>query len=175
MNKAEKTELIQELKEIFSESNCFYVTDCSTLTVAQMNDLRGKCFEKGIKLKVVKNTIIRLALEQVEGKQYSEIYDILHGPSALMFSDNIKDPALLIKAYRETAEKPTLKGAYIDSAVFVGDDQLDSLTKLKTREEMIGEIIGLLQSPATNLIGALQSGGNTIGGLLKALEERAGA
>lgn len=173
MTREEKTAVIEEIKDIFASSNCFYVTDCSTLSVEQVNKLRRSCFETGIQLRVIKNTLIRKALEQVSENDYSELYDSLHGPTAIMFSENAKAPATLIKQFRETAERPLLKAAYIDSSIFVGDDQLEALTKLKSKEELLGDVIGLLQSPMKNVIGALKSGGQTIAGLVKALEERA--
>lgn len=173
MTREEKTAVIEEIKDIFASSNCFYVTDCSTLSVEQVNKLRRSCFETGIQLRVIKNTLIRKALEQVSENDYSQLYDTLHGPTAIMFSENAKAPATLIKQFRETAERPLLKAAYIDSSIFVGDDQLEALTKLKSKEELLGDVIGLLQSPMQNVIGALKSGGQTIAGLVKALEERA--
>lgn len=173
MTKSEKTAVIEELREIFSESNVFYVTDCSTMTVAQVNDLRRKCFEQGIQLRVVKNTLIRKALEQVSDSQYNELFEALHGPTALMFAEGANAPARLIKEFRGDKEKPYLKAAYVHSAIYLGDNQLEELTKLKSREELIGEIIGLLQSPMQSVLGALQSGGNTIAGVLKTLEDRA--
>jgi large subunit ribosomal protein L10 len=172
MTKAEKTALIEEMKEIFASSNVFYITDCSTMTVAQVNKLRANCFEKGVTLKVVKNTIIRKALEQVSETQYTEIFEALHGPTAVMFAEGAKTPAQLIKEFRGDKDKPYLKAAYIDSSVFLGDDQLETLLKLKSKEELVGEIIGMLQSPMQSVLGALQSGGNTIAGLVKTLEER---
>jgi large subunit ribosomal protein L10 len=173
MTKAEKSAVIEELKEVFASSNCFYVTDCSALTVEHVNNLRRTCFEQGIQLRVIKNTLIRKALEQVSDTQYTELYSSLEGPTAIMFAETGNAPARLIKAFREKHDKPVVKAAYIDSAIFVGDDQLDNLTKLKSRDELIGEIVGLLQSPATNVISALQSAGGKLAGILKTLEERA--
>lgn len=171
MTKAEKTAVIEELKEKFEKSSFFYVTDSSTLTVAQINTLRGLFFEKGIEMKVVKNTLARKALEAI-GDQYTPLFDSLKGPTSLVFTEVANAPAKVIKEFRKTSEKPIVKAAYIDSAIYIGDDQLDTLAKIKSKEEMIGEIIGLLQSPIKNVLGQLQSGGNTIMGLLKALEER---
>lgn len=172
MTHAEKTAMIAELKEVFSESNVFYVTDCSTMTVAQVNKLRRKCFEQGIQLRVVKNTLIRKALEQISETEYTDLYGALHGPTAVMFGETGNAPARLIKEFRADKDRPYLKAAYIHSAIFIGDDQLDALTKIKSKDELLGEVIGMLMSPASNLIGALSSGGNTIAGLVKALEER---
>ncbi|HMS69830.1 MAG: 50S ribosomal protein L10 [Saprospiraceae bacterium] len=174
MRKEEKTLEIQELKSKFDENQFFYITDSSALTVAQINKFRRICFEKGIEVKVVKNTLAMKALESFdESKNYASLYESLHGPTTLLFSDTANLPAKVIKEFRKTAEKPLIKAAYIDAGVYLGDDQLDILAKLKTKEELIGEIIGLLQSPAKNVIGALKSGGQTIAGLLKTLEERA--
>jgi len=177
MTRQEKTELIDNLTLSFTDARYFYVTDTSTMTVAKVNKLRRLCFEKGIKLQVVKNSLIRKALEQVEQKttnKYSNLFPSLKGMSAVMFTDNGSEPARLIKEFRKETdgEKPTLKAAYIDNDVFVGDDQLDSLTKIKSKQELLGELIGLLQSPVQNLLSALNSGGNTIAGVLKTLEER---
>ncbi len=173
MTRAEKTTAIAELKEKFSNSSFFYLTDASTLTVEQVSKLRGLCFEKGVEMKVVKNTLTKKALEAApEDKGYAELYESLRGPTAIMFTDTASVPAKIIEEFRKTNERPILKAAYIDTAVFIGDDQLASLAKLKSKEDLIGEIIGLLQSPAKNVISALKSGGSTISGLLKALEER---
>ncbi len=173
MTRAEKTTAIAELKEKFSNSSFFYLTDSSTLTVEQVNKLRKICFDKGVELKVVKNTLAKKAMEEApEDKGYAELYEALKGPTAIMFTDTANVPAKIIKEFRETSERPVLKAAYIDTAVFIGDDQIESLTKLKSKEDLVAEVIALLQSPAKNVISALQSGGSTISGLLKALEER---
>lgn len=173
MTRAEKAATIEELKGKFEGSSFFYVTDSSTLTVEQVNKLRGLCFEKGVEMRVVKNTLVRKALEAAPAeKNYAELYDSLKGPTALMFTDTAKYPATIIKEFRGEDERPLVKAAYIDTAVYIGDDKLTELSKLKSKEELVGEIIGLLQSPAKNVISALKSGGSTLSGLLKALEER---
>lgn len=175
MTRAEKTAQIEELKEKFSNSEYFYVTDASTLTVEQVNNLRGLLFEKGIQMRVVKNTLMQKALEDLpEEKNFSELYGALKGPTAILFSEVANAPARVIKEFRKTSERPVLKAAYIDTAVYHGDDQIEALSKLKSKEELLGDILGLLQSPMTNVMGALTSGGSTIMGLLKALEEREG-
>ncbi len=175
MTKAEKTATIEELKEKFASSDFFYLTDASTLTVAQVNKLRRLCFERGVEMKVVKNTLVRKALEELpEERNFQAIYDSLTGPTAVLFTETANVPARLIKEFRQTAERPLLKAAYIDTAVYTGDDQIDTLTKLKSKNELLGDLLGLLQSPARNLIGALLSGEQTVMGLLKALEEREG-
>jgi len=173
MTRSEKEAVVEELKEKFDNSTSFYVTDSSTLTVAEVNNLRGQCFEKGVELRVVKNTLVKKALEALpEDKNYAELYDTLKGPTALMFCETANVPAKLIEAFRKDHEKPVLKAAYIDASVYVGDDQVKSLAALKSKEELVGDIIGLLQSPAKNVISALKSGGSTIAGILKTLEER---
>jgi len=173
MTKAEKTATIEALKEKFSSTEFFYLTDSSTLTVEEVNKFRGLCYEKGIEMRVIKNTLARKALESLpEDKGYEGLYESLKGPTAILFTEVANSPAKVLKEFRKTAEKPVLKAAYIDTAVYVGDDQIDPLTKLKSKEDLLGEVITLLQSPAKNLISALQSGGATISGLLKALEER---
>jgi len=174
MTRTEKGIQIAELKEKFSNSTFFYLTDSSTLTVEQINELRGMFFEKGIEMRVVKNTLAKKALEAVEGEtNYTELYDSLKGPTAVLFSDVANSPARVLEEFRKKADKPTLKAAYIDSDVYIGDDQLKALASLKSKEELVGEIITLLQSPAKNVISALKSGGSTIAGLMKALEDRA--
>lgn len=177
MNREEKTALIEDLKESFSNARYFYVTDTSAMSVEKVGKLRRICFEKGIKLQVVKNSLIRKALEHVQqnsDNKYDDLYPTLAGMSALIFTDNGSEVARLIKQFREDSngDKPALKSAFIDNDIFVGDDQLETLTKIKSKQELLGELIGLLQSPMQNLVSALQSGGNTIAGLLKTMEER---
>ncbi|RCH56667.1 50S ribosomal protein L10 [Mucilaginibacter hurinus] len=171
MNKEEKHELVLALTEQIKEYGNFYITDTSNLTVAKINDIRRKCFESDIKIQVAKNTLIRKAMEAVDG-DFTEIYESLKGSSSILFSKSATAPAKLIKQLRKSGDKPVLKAAYIDSAVFIGDNQLDALTKLKSKEQLIGEIIGLLQSPAKNVVSALQSGGNILAGVVKTLQER---
>lgn len=173
MTKQEKTAVIEDLREKFEHSDFFYLTDSSTLTVEQINKLRRLCFEKGVEMRVVKNTLARKAMEGIsEEKNYAQLFDALHGPTAILFTETANVPARIIQEFRKENDKPTLKAAYIGSSVYYGDDQVDALTKLKSKEELLGELIGLLQSPMSNLLGALKSGGNTIMGLLKTLEER---
>lgn len=175
MTKQEKTAVIEELKTKFEETSFFYITDSSTMTVEQVNNLRGLLFEKGIEMRVVKNTLARKAMEALdEERNYESLFDSLKGPTALLFTDVANAPARVLKDFRKSSEKPLLKAAYIDTAVYVGDDQIEALSKLKSKEELLGEVIGLLQSPMRNLVGALQSGSNNITGLLKALSEREG-
>ena len=174
MRKEEKQEVVSALTEKMKEYGNFYITDTSSLTVAKINNIRRKCFEKEIGMQVVKNTLIKKALEQLDG-DVSPLFDVLKGSSSIMFSTNANAPAKLIKELRKgKEEKPVLKAAYVDSAVFIGDNQLEALVNLKSREQLIGEIIGLLQSPAKNVISALQSGGNKLAGIVKTLQEREG-
>ncbi len=174
MTRAEKELVIEGLKKEFTEYEYFYVTDSSTLDVAAVNELRGLCYEKGVTMKVAKNTLVKKALEGLENSSaYEALFDALKGPTALMFSTTANTPAKIIKEFRKDHEKPVLKAAYIQSDIYLGDESVDELAALKSKEELIGDIIALLQSPAKNVVSALKSGGSTIAGLVKALEERA--
>jgi large subunit ribosomal protein L10 len=171
MTKEEKIDLVAALTEQIKESGNFYITDTSNLSVAKVNDIRRKCFENDIIMQVTKNSLIKKAMEAI-GADYTPMNDALKGSSSLLFSKSSSAPAKLIKQLRKRSDKPILKAAYIDSAIFVGDKQLDTLVNLKTKEQLVGEIIGLLQSPAKNVISALQSGGNILAGVVKTLQER---
>lgn len=174
MNKTDKGTTIEALKNKFDASTFFYLADASSMTVAQITKFRRLCYEKGIEVKVVKNTLARKAMEALpESRGFKDIFDALHGPTAVLFSDQGNLPARILKEFRGSGDKPALKAAYIDSAVFKGDDQIDVLIAIKSKNELIGELIALLQSPARNVIGALQSGGHKLAGLVKALEDRA--
>jgi large subunit ribosomal protein L10 len=173
MKKSQKSEVIESLKQKFDDATFFYFIDESTLSAGKTSKLRRAAFEKGISYSVVKNTLIKKALEQ-SNKKADEVFDVLHGPTAVFFSTNSNDIAKLIKEFRGEDAKPELKAAYIDSDIFIGDGELKNLVALKSKSELLGDIIGLLQSPATNLISALQgNAGNKIGSLVKALEEKA--
>lgn len=173
MTREEKALVIDELAKKFSESDNFYFTDTSGLTVEEVNNLRRLCFGKDVELKVAKNTLIKFALEKSE-RTFDGLPEVLTGTTALMFSSVANSPAKIIKEFRKkTDEKPKLKAAYIDTDVMLGDDQLENLSSLKSKEELVGDIIGLLQSPAKNVISALQSsGGQKIAGIIKTLSER---
>jgi len=174
MNREEKQEVVLALQEKMQEYGNFYIADTSGLSVEKVNNIRRKCFESGIEMKVAKNTLIKIAIDGLEGDS-SDIYPALKGQSALLFSKVGNGPAKLIRALRKgKEEKPVLKAAYIDSAIFVGDHYLDSLVSLKSKEELVGEIIGLLQSPAKNVISALKSSGGKLAGIVKTLQEREG-
>ena len=170
MNREEKQQVIDDLKKKFSEATNFYVADTSGLTVLEVNALRRICFESGIEMRVAKNTLIYKALE-VTQKQ-DELEPALKGQSAIFFSEVSNAPAKVIKKFRKDKERPVLKAAYIDSDIFLGDTQLDALVDLKSKEELVGEIIGLLQSPAKNVVAALLSGKNKLAGILKTLSEK---
>ncbi|MFI5185537.1 MAG: 50S ribosomal protein L10 [Chitinophagales bacterium] len=176
MTKDQKNEVINVLKGKFSQYTNFYVTDTESLTVAQVGKLRRACFDKKVEMKVAKNTLIKKALESIDSQRYTGVYDALHNVTALMFSENPKDPALIISSFRKEIhnDKPVLKAAFIDGAVFSGDNQLKALTTLRSKQDLIGEIIGLLQSPAKTVISALNAGAK-LASLVKALEERAQA
>ena len=171
MKKEEKHEVVLALTETIAEYGNFYITDTANLSVAKVNDIRRKCFENDIKMQVAKNKLIRKAMEASAG-DFSEIFDVLKGSSSILFSKSANAPAKLIKQLRKTGDKPVLKAAYIDSAVFIGDNQLDALVNLKSKEELVADIIALLQSPAKNVISGLQSGGNKLAGIVKTLQER---
>jgi large subunit ribosomal protein L10 len=174
MNKQDKNQVIQELREKFDNSSFIYFTDASSMTVAQVNKLRRMCFQQGIEMTVVKNTLAQKAMESLgEERGFAPVFAALAGPTAIMLTQTANAPARLIKEFRQDGDKPKLKAAYIDSDVFFGDDSLEALASLKSKEELVGDIIMLLQSPAKNVISALKSGGSTIAGLVKTLEERA--
>ncbi|MBI3883878.1 MAG: 50S ribosomal protein L10 [Sphingobacteriales bacterium] len=159
MTKQEKNDVIEVLKGKFSQYNNFYITDTESLTVAQVTKLRGHCFNKQVEMKVAKNTLIRKALEGLDAEKYAGVYDSLHKVTAVLFSENPKDPAMIISSFRKenNNERPVLKAAFINGDVFVGDNQLKALTQIKTKNELIGEVIGLLQAPIQRVLGALQN------------------
>lgn len=157
MTKQEKNEVIELLKGKFSQYNNFYITDTETLSVAQIGKLRRACFDKQVEMKVAKNTLIKKALESLDAEKYSGVYDSLHKVTALLFSENPKEPALIISSFRKdtNGQRPELKAAFINGDIYTGDTNLKSLTQIKTKNELIGEVIGLLQSPAKRVLAAL--------------------
>lgn len=173
MTREEKVKVLEELSERLSNKPNFYVTDASGLTVAEINDFRRLCFEKGIEYKVYKNTLIRKALEKLDA-DYTEFFNYLKGYSGIMFTDEegANVPAKVLKEFRKGKDKPFLKAASVESEFYFGDDNVKMLSELKSKNELIGEIIGLLQSPAKNVVSALQSGKSTLAGLVKTLSER---
>ena len=159
MTKDQKHGVTEALKGKFSQYSNFYITDTESLSVAQITNLRRHCFNKQVEMKVAKNTLIKKALESLDSEKYAGVYDSLHKVTALMFSDSPKEPAMIISSFRKeiNGEKPLLKAAFLNGDVFVGNDQLIALTKIKTKNELIGEVIGLLMSPIQRVIGALQN------------------
>ncbi len=173
MTREEKSQVIETLTAQLSDNANIYLADISGLNAGNTTNLRRACFKAGVQLAVVKNTLLKKAMESSD-KDFGELKDILKGNTSLMFSETGNAPAKVIKEFRKKSDKPLLKGAYIQESIYVGDNQLDNLVDLKSKDELVGEIIGLLQSPAKNVISALKSGGNTIAGLVKTLSEREG-
>lgn len=171
MNKKEKNQLIDTLTEQISTNKYLYITDIANMNVANTGKLRRLCFRRGVKLVVVKNALLQKAMER-SGKNFEDLYSVLVGHTSIMFADQASTAAKLIKEFRKTGGVPILKGAYVEESVFVGDKHLDALCNLKTKNELIGDVIAMLQSPAKNVISALQSGGHTISGVLKTLSEK---
>jgi len=171
MTREQKAQEIQVLTEELSSAKNLYLTDISGLDALQTFALRRACFKANIKLSVVKNTLLAKAMEASE-KDFGDLQDVLKGNTSLMFSEVGNAPAKLIKDFRKKSEKPVLKGAFIEEAIYIGDDQISVLESIKSKEELIGDVIALLQSPAKNVISALQSGGSNLSGILKTLSER---
>ena len=171
MTREEKLNVIEDLTAQLAENSTIYLADISGLDASTTSNLRRACFKANVKLSVVKNTLLAKAMEASE-KDFGELPDVLKGNTSLMFAEAGNGPAKLIKNFRRKSDKPLLKGAFVEEAVFVGDDKLDTLVSIKSKEEMIGEIIGLLQSPAKNVISGLKSGGGKLAGILKTLSER---
>lgn len=173
MKKEEKSQVIDSLVEQLANNSHFYLTDVASLTAEKTSQLRRLCFKKNIKLLVVKNSLLQKAMERSAGKDYKEIIDnALKGSTAIMFSEVGSDPAKLIKEFRQKNDKPILKAAYVEESTYIGDNQLEALASIKSKNELIGEIIGLLQSPAKNVISGLKSGGGKLAGIIKTLSDR---
>ena len=173
MTREEKAKYIDELTEQLKASNVIYLTDTAELTVEVISNLRRRAFKANVSLRVVKNTLLAKAMDKVEYKDFGDLKETLSGATSIMFSEVGNAPAKLIKDFRKKNDKPLLKGAWIDEGVYIGDDQLQMLADIKSKEELLGDIISLLQSPAKNVVSGLKSAGGTIAGLLKTLEERA--
>lgn len=171
MTREEKSQVIEALTTKLTEQNIIYLADISGLNATDTSNLRRACFKANIKLAVVKNTLLAKAMDKSD-KDFGELPTVLKGNTSILLSDTGNAPAKLIKEFRKKSDKPLLKGAYVEEAVYVGDDQLDNLVNIKSKEEVIGDIIGLLQSPAKNVISALQSGGGKIHGILQTLSEK---
>ncbi|MFL2626565.1 MAG: 50S ribosomal protein L10 [Flavobacteriaceae bacterium] len=173
MTREEKSQVIEALTAELAESSNFYLTDLSGLDAGMTSQLRRACFKANVRLSVVKNTLLEKAMEASE-EDFGELPSTLKGNTSVMYSETGNAPAKVIKAFRKKSEKPFLKGAYIEEAVYIGDDQLDMLVDIKSKEELIGEIIGLLQSPAKNVVSALQSSGGKLSGIIKTLSQKEG-
>jgi large subunit ribosomal protein L10 len=171
MTREEKSQVIDDLTTQLTEGSIIYLADISGLNAQTTSNLRRACFKANIKLEVVKNTLLSKAMEKSD-KEFGELPETLKGNTSMMISETGNAPAKVIKEFRKKSDRPILKGAYIEEAIYVGDDQLDSLVNIKSKEELIGDIIGLLQSPAKNVISALQSGGNILSGIVKTLSEK---
>ncbi|GAA4243052.1 50S ribosomal protein L10 [Winogradskyella damuponensis] len=173
MTREEKSQVIEELTAQLADNTNIYLTDISGLDAATTSNLRRACFKSNIKLAVVKNTLLEKAMEASD-KEFGDLPTTLKGNTSVMYSETGNAPAKVIKEFRKKSEKPLLKGAFIEESIYIGDDLLDTLVDIKSREELIGEIVGLLQSPAKNVISALKSSGGTIAGIVKTLSEREG-
>ncbi len=171
MTREEKATVIQDLTAQLADSPTIYLADISGLDAGTTSELRRACFKANIKLAVVKNTLLAKAMEASD-KEFGELPEVLKGNTSLMFSDTGNAPAKLIKTFRKKSDRPLLKGAFIEEAIFIGDDRLDALVSIKSKEEVIGDIIALLQSPAKNVISGLKSGGGKLAGILKTLSEK---
>ncbi len=171
MTRQEKEEIVKSLSERLNENSIFYLADISELNAESSTKLRRLAHKREISLNVVKNTLLRKALEEAEGS-YEEFYEVLKGNTSIMFAEIGNAPAKLIKEFRKNSSRPILKGAYIEEAIYIGDDKVEALSQIKSKEEVIADIIALLQSPAKNVVSALQSGGGTLAGIIKTLSER---
>ncbi len=173
MTREEKSQVIEELTAQLADHANIYLTDISGLNAGNTSDLRRACFKANVKLNVVKNTLLTKAMEASD-KDFGELPTVLKGNTSVMYAETGNAPAKVIKNFRKKSDKPLLKGAFIEEAIYIGDDQLDTLVDIKSREELIGEIVTLLQSPAKNVISALKSGGGTLAGIIKTLSEKEG-
>jgi len=171
MRREEKEVIIDNLAQRLDETKHFYLTDISSLDAEQTSNLRRKCFEKDISLLVVKNTLLRQAMEKSEG-DFNDLYDVLKDSTSIMFCETGNIPAKLIKEFRKTMEKPLLKAAFVEESIYIGDDQLEALSNIKSKDELLGDLLMLLQSPATNLVSALASSSSKMAGALLTLSEK---
>lgn len=171
MRKEDKSTIIDQIAAVVKNYNHFYLTETTSLNAEKTSELRKECFKAGIKLMVVKNTLLRKALESLDA-DYSELFSCLKGSTTVMLSNTGNAPAKLIKEFNKKSDLPLLKAAYVEENVYIGADQLDTLVAIKSKNELIAEVIGLLQSPAKNVVSALQSGGSKLHGVLQTLSER---
>ncbi|GGD27099.1 50S ribosomal protein L10 [Hyunsoonleella pacifica] len=173
MTREEKSQVIEDLTAQLAENANIYLTDISGLNAGSTSDLRRACFKANVSMAVVKNTLLEKAMEASD-KEFGDLATVLKGNTSVMYSETGNAPAKVIKAFRKKSEKPLLKGAFIEEAIYIGDEQLDALVDIKSKDELIGEIVTLLQSPAKNVISALKSGGGTLAGIIKTLSEKEG-
>jgi large subunit ribosomal protein L10 len=171
MRREEKDVIIENLAQRLNDTKHFYLTDISSLNAEETSNLRRKCFESEVSLLVVKNTLLRKAMEKSEGA-YTDLYDVLKDSTSIMFCETGNAPAKLIKEFRKTMEKPLLKAAFVEESIYIGDDQLEALSNIKSKDELLGDLAMLLQSPARNLVSALASSGSQLAGALKTLSEK---
>ena len=171
MTREQKSKVIDDLTSQLADSSTIYLADISGLDASNTTKLRRACFKANVRLAVVKNTLLTKAMEKSD-KDFGELPEVLKGNTSIMISEVSNAPAKVIKEFRKKSDKPVLKGAFIEESIYVGDDQLDALVNIKSKDELIGEVIGLLQSPAKNVIGALQSGGQKLSGIIKTLSEK---
>ena len=172
MTREEKDLQIKELTQMLADNSVLYLTDATGLNSEETTQLRRACYKNDVRMRVVKNTLLRRAMEASEGTDFSELYEVLTGQTALFVGNVGNAPAKILKEFRKKSDMPTLKAAYVEESTYLGDDQIDALTAIKSKDELIAELIALLQSPLKNVVGALNSGGNTVSGLVKALQER---
>ncbi|MCD4736527.1 MAG: 50S ribosomal protein L10 [Bacteroidales bacterium] len=171
MKREEKNKLIDSLANELSQENVIYIADISDLNAASANNLRRLCFKQNVRLRMVKNTLLKLAMEKSD-KDLEPLYEVLKGSSSLMYGESGNSPARLIREFRKKSDKPVLKGAYVEEMIYIGDDQLTMLEQIKSKNELIADVIALLQSPAKKVISALQSGGQQLSGILETLSEK---
>lgn len=172
MTREEKDLQIKELTQMLADNSVLYLTDATGLNAEQTTQLRRACYKNDVRMQVVKNTLLRRAMESSDGTDYSELYEVLSGQTALLVGNVGNAPAKILKEFRKKNQMPVLKAAYVEEATYLGDDQIDALTAIKSKDELVGDLVALLQSPIKNVVGALNSGGNTVSGLVKALQER---
>jgi len=172
MKKEEKNQMIDSLVEQLNHANSFYIADIGNLNAENTSKLRRLCFKRNVTLQVVKNSLLKKAMERTGKTDYEALYPLLIGNTSILFSEVNNDPAKLIREFRKTSKKPILKGAYVEESIYFGDDQLDALINIKSKNELLGDLILLLQSPARNVISALSSGGSKLSGIVKTLSEK---
>ena len=172
MTREEKDLQIKELTQMLADNSVLYLTDATGLNAEETTQLRRACYKNDVRMRVVKNTLLRRAMEASKGTDFNELYEVLTGQTALLVGNVGNAPAKILKEFRKKSNMPTLKAAYVEESTYLGDDQIDALTAIKSKDELIVELIALLQSPMKNVVGALNSGGNTVSGLVKALQER---